>query len=216
MAQAQTIMAMYEAMSEALGPSHWWPGDSPFEIVVGAILTQNTNWKNVDKAIDNLRDADLLDPIRMHDLPIEELAELIRPAGFFKVKARRLKNFLEFLKDEVNFDLLSLKDYELYDARSKVLAVNGIGPETADAILLYALDQPTFVVDAYAHRMMGRHGIAYEGIDYHELQAIFMDALPEDVALYNEYHALIVRIGKDWCKKKAGLCDTCPLQQFLD
>lgn len=216
MAQAQTIMAMYEAMSEALGPSHWWPGDSPFEIVVGAILTQNTNWKNVDKAIDNLRDADLLDPIRMYDLPIEELAELIRPAGFFKVKARRLKNFLEFLKDEVNFDLLSLKDYELFDVREKVLAVNGIGPETADAILLYALDHPTFVVDAYAHRIMGRHGIAYEGIDYHELQAIFMDALPEDVALYNEYHALIVRIGKDWCKKKAGLCDTCPLQQFLD
>jgi len=216
MSQADTILAMYAAMSAALGPSHWWPGDTPFEIVVGAILTQNTNWQNVEKAMANLKARDLLDARAMHDLPLSELAELIRPAGYFNIKARRIANFLQFLREEADYDLESLKTEPLYELRPKVLGVNGIGPETADSILLYALDFPTFVVDAYTARLMDRHGLSYEDIDYHELQAIFMDALPEDVALYNEYHALIVRVGKDWCKKKAGLCDTCPLKPFLE
>ncbi|BDQ32717.1 endonuclease III domain-containing protein [Pseudodesulfovibrio portus] len=216
MSQSDTILAMYEAMHSSLGPSHWWPGETPFEIAVGAILTQNTNWQNVKKAIANLKAHDLLDARAMHDLPLTELAELIRPAGYYNVKARRIANFLNFLKEEADYDLKSLKSEPLYELRPKVLGVNGLGPETADSILLYALDFPTFVVDAYTARLMDRHGLSYEGIDYYELQAIFMDALPEDVALYNEYHALIVRVGKDWCKKKAGLCDTCPLKPFLE
>ena len=216
MGTAATLNTMFEAMLESLGPSHWWPGDTPFEIAVGAILTQNTNWQNVEKAIANLKDADLLSPEAMYGLPPGELAELIRPAGYFNIKAKRLRNFLGFLGEEAGFDIESLKEFTLEELRPKVLGINGVGPETADSILLYALEFPTFVVDAYTYRMMLRHGLAWDDMDYHELQGLFMDALPEDVALYNEYHALIVRVGKDWCKKKAGLCDSCPLKPFLD
>lgn len=216
MKQADKLIGMHDTMLDALGPSHWWPGDTPFEIAIGAILTQNTNWKNVEKAITNLKNNGLLSAKAMYALDPNEIAELIRPAGYYNIKTKRIRNFLEFLKAEADFDLLQLKKQSLEDLRPKILRVNGIGPETADSILLYALDFPTFVVDAYTNRMMNRHGLAYEGIDYHELQALFMDALPEDVALYNEYHALIVRIGKDWCKKSKGLCETCPLQSYLD
>jgi len=216
MGTTAVIRGMYDTMLDALGPSHWWPGDTPFEIAVGAILTQNTNWKNVEQAIANLKDGGLLSAEAMHGLPAGELAQLIRPAGYFNIKAKRLWNFLEFLRIEADFEIESLKTQDLLELRPKVLGVNGIGPETADSILLYALDFPTFVVDAYTYRMMGRHGLVWENMDYHELQALFMDALPEDVALYNEYHALIVRIGKDWCKKKAGLCESCPLKPYLD
>ncbi|MCJ2163877.1 MULTISPECIES: endonuclease III domain-containing protein [unclassified Pseudodesulfovibrio] len=216
MARADILMDMFETMKTALGPSHWWPGDTPFEISIGAILTQNTNWQNVEKAIANLKANDLLDAEAMHGLDMTELAELIRPAGYYNIKARRIHHFLEFLRNEVDFDLPALKKHSLYDLRPKVLNINGIGPETADCILLYALGFPTFVVDTYTARLMGRHGLAYEDIDYHGLQTIFMDALPEDVALYNEYHALVVRVGANWCKKKAGLCETCPLQPFLE
>ncbi len=212
----RVLMGMYQAMSNALGPSHWWPGETPFEISIGAILTQNTNWQNVEKAIDNLKKADVLSPQTMYSLPLSELAELIRPAGYYNIKAKRIHNFLEFLNNESEFDFSRLQRQERDELRPKVLHVNGIGPETADSILLYALGKPTFVVDTYTFRMMGRHGLTWEGMDYHELQALFMDALPEDVALYNEYHALIVRIGKDWCKKNKVLCDTCPLNSFLD
>lgn len=216
MSRASTITAMYDAMHSALGPSRWWPGETPFEVAVGAILTQNTNWKNVEKAIANLKERDLLSAEKMYALPQGELAELIRPAGYYNIKAVRLRNFLEFFRNEAEFDMEVLKVQELDEVREKVLSVKGIGPETADSILLYALEMPTFVVDAYTHRLMVRHGLVDEDVDYHELRALFMDSLPEDVALYNEFHALIVRVGKDWCRKKAGLCETCPLQPFLD
>ncbi len=216
MSRASTITAMYDAMHSALGPSRWWPGETPFEVAVGAILTQNTNWKNVEKAIANLKERHLLSAEKMYALSQGELAELIRPAGYYNIKAVRLRNFLEFFKNEAEFDMDSLKVQGLHEVREKVLSVKGIGPETADSILLYALEMPTFVVDAYTHRMMVRHGLVDEDVDYHELRALFMDSLPEDVALYNEFHALIVRVGKDWCRKKAGLCETCPLQPFLD
>ena len=216
MRTATILTGMYQAMLDALGPSLWWPGDTPFEIAIGAILTQNTNWKNVEKAIENLKTNDCLEPKALFALAPKGLAELIRPAGYYNIKTKRIRNFLTFLKDEADFQIESLKGMELIDIRPKLLSVNGIGPETADSILLYALEYPTFVVDAYTHRMMGRHGLIYADIDYHELQSLFMDALPEDVALYNEYHGLIVRIGKDWCKKKAGLCETCPLKSFLN
>lgn len=213
---ADTLLAIYEAMRAALGPSDWWPGETPFEIAVGAILTQNTNWGNVEKAIGNLKARGLLDAEAMYGLPPAELAELIRPAGYYNIKTKRLRNFLAFLGEEADFDITALGEWPLHSLRPRVLGISGIGPETADAILLYALGQPTFVVDAYTFRMLGRHGLADEDMDYHALRAVFMDALPEDVALYNEYHALIVRVGKDWCKKKAGLCESCPLGPFLD
>lgn len=216
MGDSAIIRSMYDTLLEALGPSHWWPGDTPFEVAVGAVLTQNTNWGNVEKAIGNLKAANVLEPRLLYELPLDEMAELIRPAGYFNIKANRLHNLLQFIKDETDFDLESLKRYSVDDLRPKILGVNGIGPETADAILLYALELPVFVIDAYTARLVQRHGLGYEGIDYHELQAIFMDALPENVAVYNEYHALIVRVGKEWCKKKAGLCDSCPLQIYLD
>jgi endonuclease-3 related protein len=216
MNQANKLVGMYDTMLAALGPSKWWPGDTPFEIVIGAILTQNTNWKNVEKAIFNLKNNDLLSAEALYALDPIKLAELIRPAGYYNIKTKRIRNFLEFLRVEVSFDLLKLKEQSLEVLRPKILKINGIGPETADSILLYALEFPVFVVDAYTNRMMNRHGLAYEGIDYHELQSLFMDVLPEDVPLYNEYHALIVRIGKDWCKKSKGLCKTCPLHSYLD
>lgn len=216
MTKRNAILEMYEVLASSLGPSHWWPADTPFEIAIGAILTQNTNWGNVEKAIHNLKERDVLNPHALLELPTKELAQLIYPAGYYNVKAVRIKHFLEFLAHEVDCDMSNLQEYELLDLRRRLLKVKGIGPETADSILLYALNLPTFVVDAYTLRLAQRHGLAYEGIDYHELREIFMDALPEDVALYNEYHALIVRAGKEWCKKKTGLCTACPLNIFLD
>ena len=216
MGTAATLYGMYEAMLAAVGPSHWWPGDTPFEVAVGAILTQNTNWTNVEKAIANLKERDLLDARAMYGLDHRTLAELIKPAGYFNIKAARLKNFLQFLADEAEFRIEDLKVKGMVEAREGLLSVKGIGPETADSILLYALDFPTFVVDAYTFRMFHRHGLIDEEADYHELRGLFMDNLEEDVPLYNEYHALIVRFGKEWCRKKQGLCEVCPLKSFLD
>jgi endonuclease-3 related protein len=207
---------MYEAMSSVLGPSHWWPGETPFEVVVGAMLTQNANWGNVERAIDNLRKLDLLAPELLYALPESDLAELIRPAGYFRLKAARLKNLLIFLKNECRFDLKALAKQELDALRPKLLAVKGVGPETADSILLYALNLPTFVVDAYTKRLLNRHGLVTEDADYEEMRELFMDLLPKDVRLYNEYHALVVRTAKEWCHKKQGRCEACPLNIFLD
>lgn len=202
------LLNMYEAMASALGPSYWWPGGSGFEVMVGAVLTQNTSWVNVAKAIDQLKARELLLPERMYLLPEAELAEYIRPAGYFRVKAARLKNLLVFLKNECRFDLEALQRQEVAALRDKLLQVRGVGPETADAILLYALGLPSFVVDAYTRRICTRHGLLPEDVDYEELRAYFMDVLPEDVQLYNEYHALVVRTAKGWCKKNEPRCDT--------
>lgn len=210
------LMAWHQAMLDELGPSHWWPGDSPIEIAVGAILTQNTAWTNVEKAIDILRDRDLLHAGRLLELPEAELAACIRPSGAFQVKAKRLRNFLLFLQERCDLDLESLRHADMEPLRSELLDVSGIGPETADSILLYALGHPTFVVDAYTRRILNRHMLVPEDIAYEELRAFFMDVLPPDTDLFNEYHAQIVRVGKTWCAKKAGKCDACPLGPFLD
>ena len=210
------LLAYYDAMAEALGPSRWWPGDTPFEIALGAILTQNTAWSNVEKAIANIRAAGLLGARALRDLPVTELEELIRPAGFFRIKAARLRNLLDFLEDACGLDLERLRNADTGALRESLLQASGIGPETADSILLYALGHPTFVVDAYTRRILHRHMIVPEDVGYDELRAIFMDALPPDTALFNEYHALIVRTGKTWCAKKEGKCRTCPLSRFLE
>ncbi|GAB7022801.1 endonuclease III domain-containing protein [Salidesulfovibrio brasiliensis] len=216
MGSGRRLDAMYRAMLDALGPSHWWPGDSPFEVCVGAILTQNTAWTNVEKAIAALREADVLEPEAMYSLPQERLAECIRPAGYFNIKAARLRSFLKFLKDQTNWDISALESSNTDSLREQLLGIKGIGPETADSMLLYAFNRPMFVVDAYTARIMTRHGMAPEESNYFELQSLFMDSLPEDVPMYNEFHALIVRVGKDWCKKRASQCAGCPLEAFLD
>jgi endonuclease-3 related protein len=162
------LMNMFQAMHDSLGPSHWWPGETPFEVAVGAILTQNAAWSNVEKAIANLKAAGVFDPRLLHGLPDARLAELIRPSGYFRLKAGRLKNLLAFLKNECGYDLRALAGRDLPSVREKLLAVRGIGPETADSILLYALDYPTFVVDAYTRRLLSRHGLVPEEATYEE------------------------------------------------
>ncbi|ACV69441.1 endonuclease III domain-containing protein [Desulfohalobium retbaense] len=209
------LLNMHAAMLDALGPSHWWPGETPFEIVLGAILTQNTNWENVRRALNALRAQNLLSAPALAALDTEELAALIRPAGYYRVKAGRIKNFLRFFEHEAGFDFTVLQALPTPEIRERLLGVNGIGPETADSIALYALDKPTFVVDTYTARIFGRHGQIPEEISYADLQAYFTEALPEDTALFNEFHAQIVRVGKHWCKKKQPQCHRCPLEPFL-
>lgn len=206
----------YEAMLAELGPSRWWPGRTPFEVALGAILTQNTAWANVEKAVHNLLEQGLLDPLALQRLPDEELSALIRPAGAFRVKTVRVRNFLRFLHESCDSDMARLRERDVDALRGDLLRVSGIGPETADSILLYALDLPSFVVDAYTRRILTRHGLVSEDIGYEELRQFFMDALPPDVPLFNEYHALIVRTGKGWCAKKSGKCQSCPLACFLE
>ncbi|MDL2210609.1 endonuclease III domain-containing protein [Desulfovibrio sp. OttesenSCG-928-O18] len=213
----------YAALHAHFGPSDWWPAKSPFEVALGAILTQNTNWSNVEKALAALDAATGLVPDAVAALAVSELELLIRPAGFFRQKSRKIQNFLELLEAHGGLGsgtedaaLTCFAAVETETLREKLLAVSGIGPETADCILLYALDRPSFVVDAYTRRMFHRHGLVPETVDYHELREFFMDALPPDATLYNEYHALIVRTGKEYCRKTKPRCDLCPLGSQLE
>jgi len=176
----------------------------------------NTNWGNTARAIANLRAAGLLIPGALAALPDSRLAELIRPAGYFRLKAARLKNFLRFLRDEAGLSMTALAGKGLATLRPKLLEVKGVGPETADSILLYALGQPTFVVDAYTRRILSRHGMIPEDAGYDEMRDLFLGALDPDPALFNEYHALLVRVGKDFCRPKAPRCAACPLAPFLE
>ncbi len=212
MNRPQAINDIYERLFARFGPQHWWPGETPFEVMVGAVLTQNTAWSNVEKAIANLKGQGLLNLASLFALPPPLLAEQIRPCGYFNLKAARLHNLLSLIADRFDSDLDRFFATPLAALRQQLLEVKGIGPETADSILLYAAGKPIFVVDAYTHRLLSRHGlISEEEADYHEIQALFMDALPADPALFNEYHALIVRVGKDYCKKTGPRCGECPL-----
>lgn len=210
-----TPRELYRRLFDAFGPQHWWPGRSPFEVIVGAVLAQNTNWQNVEKAIRNLRQVDLLEPRALCDVPPEELEELIRPAGYFRIKARRLHNLLEFLVTRYDGSLEAMFSADRSRLRHELLAVDGIGPETADSILLYAGGVPVFVVDTYTHRVLARHGWIGFDADYHAIQDYFQSSLPDDPALYNEYHALLVRLGKEYCRKNNPRCQQCPLAELL-
>ena len=210
---ALRLTEMFAALSNHFGPQHWWPAQTELEVIVGAVLTQNTNWKNVEKALINLKEKDLLSIHHLHALPVAELAQLIRPAGYYNIKAKRLKNLIDFIAERYHSDLTELLDEETESLRQGLLSVNGIGPETADSILLYAAHRPVFVVDAYTHRILSRHGMTDEQNDYHQLQALFMDHLPDDPSLFNEFHALIVMTGKEYCRRKP-LCHLCPLQDW--
>jgi endonuclease-3 related protein len=205
----------YDRLLGAFGPQNWWPGDSAFEIMVGAVLVQNTAWRNVERAIANLRDAGVMELNAMYGLAPDELAELIRPAGYYQIKTRRLRNLLRFMIEEYDGSLEAMFGTSLDTLREQLLAIHGIGPETADAILLYAGGLPTFVVDTYTHRILARHGwIGYDA-DYHEIKDQFESTLPRDAPLYNEYHALLVRVGKEYCKRTVAKCDSCPLAELL-
>ena len=207
----ETISEIYQLLYDAFGPQHWWPGETPFEIVTGAILTQNTNWTNVEKAITNLKSAEKLAPDKLHHLEISRLAELIRPAGYYNIKAKRLKSFINWLYDNYDGEMSNLELVDTDQLRAELLAIKGIGRETADSILLYALSRPVFVVDAYTARITLRHELIEPGADYEQLRELFESNLPEDVQLFNEYHALLVRAGKEFCRPKAK-CQGCPLE----
>ena len=212
---SRELLHAYERLLARFGPQHWWPGDSPFEIMIGAVLVQNTAWRNVERAITNLREAVLIEPRALYELPPEELAELIRPAGYYQVKAKRLRNLLRFLLEQYGGSLEAMFRTDLATLREQLLAVHGIGPETADAILLYAGGLPSFVVDTYTHRILARHGwIGYDA-GYHEIKELFESGLPADAELYNEYHALLVRVGKEYCRRAAPRCEECPLRELL-
>jgi len=210
----QPLDEIYQRLFRHFGPQHWWPGDTPLEIMVGAVLTQNTNWENVEKAIANLKAADLLDLHRLAATPTGTLAELIRPSGYYNLKAVRLHNLLRAITAEHD-SLASFFAADRETLRETLLAVKGIGPETADSILLYAAGKPTFVIDAYTHRLLLRHALIWEETDYYEMQELFLSSLPEDVGLFNEYHALIVRVGKEFCRKSKPRCEECPLKDLL-
>ena len=210
--RAKSFLEVYDRLYQHYGPQkNWWPGETDFEILVGAVLVQNTNWTNVAKAMDNLRDAGLLSFAAMHATPADELAELIRPSGYYNVKAKRLHNLLKMISGCYGGDLDALLAGSTEDARSNLLTVKGVGPETADVILLYCGNHPVFVVDNYTPRVFSRHGLVAEECDYNELQEEFTSRLEPDPQLYGEYHALIVMVGKDYCKKSSPLCEMCPL-----
>ena len=204
---------IYRRLFDAYGPQHWWPGDSPFEIVVGAILTQATSWTNVATAIANLKRAEILSPEALRDTPIDELATLIRPSGYFNVKARRLKAFINHLWDVHNGSLSAMFSQEGQALRREMLSIYGIGEETADDILVYAASKPFFVIDAYTRRILERIGVGEGATTYNEYQQLFHDSLPADAKLFNEYHALLVRHGKDVCRP-TPLCDRCCLREI--
>lgn len=204
---------IYDRLYESFGPQKWWPGDTQLEIIVGAILTQNTSWTNVEKAIGNLKRENLLDVENLKKITTRRLAHLIKPAGYYNIKAKRLKNFIEYLYSFYDGSLKKMFDRDYLRLRAELLSLNGIGQETADSILLYAGNKPIFVVDAYTKRILQRHHLIDKDASYSEIQNLFMDNLKKDVKLFNEYHALLVNLGKNICLKRP-LCELCPLKDI--
>lgn len=210
----RTLQAMFDRMAAHYGPTHWWPGDTPFEVAIGAILTQNTAWTNVEKAIANLKAARLLAPRALCDAPLETVEEALRPSGYFRQKALRVRLFAQHLLDRYGGSMARLARRPADALRAELLALHGIGPETADDILLYACGRPVFVVDAYTRRILGRHGVAPHNIGYEPLRALFEDNLPPDTPMFKEFHGLIVWTGKDFCRTRPR-CGGCPLASML-
>ena len=205
------LVWVYETLRESYGPQYWWPADTPFEVIVGAILTQNTSWKNAEKAIDEIKRKGLMNPGALLKIRTEKLAKVIRPAGYHNLKSKRLKNFLRYYADFCGLNFKTLKNKKVSTLRKELLSVNGIGPETADSILLYACQKTVFVVDAYTRRIFFRQNIISKDATYDIIQSIATSALPGSRALFNEFHALIVKHGKDMCKK-VPKCGICPIK----
>jgi endonuclease-3 related protein len=207
------LKQIYQRLDRAFGPQHWWPGQSPFEVIIGAILTQNTTWRNAEKAISNLKQKNLLSPKALKKISQNRLAKLIRPTGYYNQKARKVKNFIQFLFDNYQGSLKKMFAEDFLVLRNKLLNINGIGFETADSILLYAGNKPVFVVDAYTRRILSRHNLIKPNASYAEIQDYFMDNLENRVKLFNQYHALFVCLGKEICRPKQN-CSICPLRRL--
>jgi len=205
---------LFSRLLDAWGPQQWWPAETPFEVIVGAVLVQNTAWKNVRRAIDQLSQAGRLSPHAIHTCPQAELETLIRPAGYYRVKAKRLRHLVDFLITSYDGSVDAMRAAKPELLRAALLEVHGVGPETADSILLYAAEMPSFVVDTYTHRVLVRHGWIEPDADYYAIKQFFESRLEPDVALYNEFHALLVRVGHLHCRKHPS-CDTCPLVDLL-
>ncbi|MBI5638848.1 MAG: endonuclease III domain-containing protein [Nitrospirae bacterium] len=210
MKKSNKLQRIYNRLYKHFGPQHWWPGETPFEVAVGAILTQYTKWGNVEKAILNLKREGVLTAGGLNNIAVNELASLIRPSGYFNIKAKRLKNFTELLVTEYRGSMKKMLKEDLVIIRGKLLSVNGIGPETADSIILYALEKPVFVIDAYTKRVLSRHNIMEYDSSYDGYQRLFYEGLERDRHLFNEYHALFVRLAKEHCKTRP-ICIGCPL-----
>jgi endonuclease III related protein len=209
------IRSVFEQLLSTLGPQYWWPADSPFEVIVGAILTQNTAWRNVKQAIGKLRESDLLTSRAISAVPLSELAPLIRSSGYYNQKARKLKVFCDHLENHWQGQLNDFLTQDMEKLRTELLGLHGIGPETADSIILYAARQPSFVVDAYTYRIFHRHGWVPETVAYEDLRSFFMEAMEPDAVLFQEYHALLVRTGHLHCRRKPS-CNSCPLHEWQE
>ncbi len=206
------INQIYSALFDHYGPQHWWPAENDLECIIGAILTQNTTWKNVEKAISNLKHNNLISIEKLSVIPTDQLAQLIKSSGYYNQKAIKIKSFVTFVNNNYSGNLGNMLSEQLYDLREKLLSIKGIGPETADSIILYAAKKPIFVIDTYTHRILSRHGLIPEETNYNEMQELFMGSLPDDHQLFNDYHALFVKTAKEHCKKKSPICNGCPLE----
>lgn len=214
MSKADKIRKFYQVLHKHYGPQNWWPAESTLECIVGAILTQNTSWENASRAVERLKSQGIMTVEALNRVSEEQLATLIRSSGYYNQKAKKIKRFIRFLNENFSGDLEAMFNTETSRLREMLLGIKGIGPETADSILLYAGNKPVFVVDKYTYRILNRHGIIPEDASYHEMQELLTQSLKEDADLFNEYHALIVRVGKEHCGKKAQ-CKGCPLEYDL-
>ena len=211
MKKKEILLKIYNSLYHYFGPLNWWPGDTPFEIMVGAILTQNTSWSNVEKAINNLKKENLLEPRKLYRINQEKLTRLVKPSGYYNIKAQRLKNFVNLLVNDFEGSAEKMFSGDGRELRKKLLKVNGIGPETADSILLYAGKKAFFVVDAYTKRIFSRHKLISKDSTYYQIQEFFNQNLDRDVGLFNEFHAQIVMLGKTICTSKNPYCAKCPI-----
>ena len=208
----EQMLEIYSSLLDYFGPQRWWPAETPVEVIIGAILTQNTSWSNVSQAIKNLKESNLLSINGLRHSPNSEIEALIRPTGYFRQKTKKLKHFIDFLYDKHGGELQSLFDLNVAEMREQLLNITGIGPETADSIILYAAGKPSFVIDKYTTRIFSNLGLLHENVKYHEAKLFFEENLPEDVRLYNEFHAMIVALGNQICKKKNPSCSKCPVR----
>ncbi len=208
------VLSIYKKLYKDFGPQKWWPAETDLEVMVGAILTQNTSWKNVEKAISGLKKNKLLSIRKMKNASLAELRKSIKPCGFYNEKAKKLKNFIKFLYEFFDGNIKKMKRVKPRIMREMLLGVNGIGEETADSMLLYGLRKPVFVVDAYTKRIFSRHGFIKEKDPYLAVQGFVTGNLPKNTRLFNEYHALIVRLAKEYCRKRDPLCAECPIKNL--
>ncbi|MGH7885851.1 MAG: endonuclease III domain-containing protein [Thermodesulfobacteriota bacterium] len=214
MKKHRKIREFYSVLLDNYGAQKWWPAETRLECIIGAILTQNTSWKNVEKAISNLKNNSLINIDKLNTIPVNKLSNIIRPSGYYNVKAARLKNLIRFIIEDYGGKIEKMLNEETKILRDKLLRINGIGPETADTILLYALELRAFVIDKYSYRVLSRHSMIPENTTYDEMQQLIMDSIEEDIYIYNEFHALIVKVGKLHCGKTAK-CGGCPLEYDL-